>query len=66
MKDWNNLSKYLQSADINDLTLGWQDLNLLSHPNATLATQTRQARASGATLNYSLSYYADILSMIIG
>ena len=36
----------------NDLTIGWQNLNLLSHPNATLAPQARQARASGENLNY--------------
>ena len=36
----------------NDLTVGWQNLNLLSHPNATLAPQARQARASGENLNY--------------
>ena len=29
----------------NDLTIGWKNLNLLSHPNAILAPQTRQARA---------------------
>ena len=33
----------------NDLTIGWQNLNPLSHPNATLAPQ---ARASGENLNY--------------
>ena len=33
----------------NDLTIGWQNLNLLSHSNATLAPQ---ARASGENLNY--------------
>ena len=32
--------------------MGWQNLNPLSHPNATLAPQTRQARASGENLNY--------------
>ena len=32
--------------------VGWQNLNLLSHPNATLATLARQARASGEDLNY--------------
>ena len=37
----------------NDLTIGWQNLNLLSHPNAT---QAPQARASGKILNYSLSH----------
>ena len=37
---------------INDHTIGWQNLNLLSHPNATLAPQQRQARASGENLNY--------------
>ena len=31
----------------NDLTIGWQNLNLLSHTNATLAPQARQARDSG-------------------
>ena len=36
----------------NDHTIGWQKLNLLSHPNATLALQARQARASGENLNY--------------
>ena len=37
---------------INDLTIEWQNLNLLSHPNATLAPQ---ARTSGEILNYLLS-----------
>ena len=36
----------------NDLTIGWQNLNLLSHTNATLAPQARQAKASGENLNY--------------
>ena len=36
----------------NDLTIGWQKLNPLYHPNATLAPQERQARASGENLNY--------------
>ena len=36
----------------NDLTIGWQNLNLLSYPNATLVLQARQARASGENLNY--------------
>ena len=53
----------------NDLTLGWQNLNTLSHPNATLARQARvsgenwnyetlapQARPSGEIMNYSLSH----------
>ena len=31
---------------------GWQNLNLLSHPNAILASQARQAKASGEKLNY--------------
>ena len=34
----------------NDLTIGWQNLNALTHPNATLAPQARQAGASGAIL----------------
>ena len=36
----------------NDLTIGWQKLNQLSHPNATIASQARQARPSGENLNY--------------
>ena len=43
----------IKSAEYNDLTIGWQKLNPLSHPNnATLDPQTRQARASGESLNY--------------
>ena len=52
-------------SSANDLTTGWQNLNLLSHPNATLAPHAWQARVSGENLNYSLSRYSDILSMII-
>ena len=40
----------LDSNIFNDLTIGWQNLNLLSHPNATIA---RQARTSGGNLNYT-------------
>ena len=36
----------------NDLTIGWQNLNPLSQPNATLAQQARQTRPSGENLNY--------------
>ena len=35
------------TVESNDLTIGWQNLNLLNHPNATLAPQTRESRASG-------------------
>ena len=38
----------------NNLTIGWQNLNMLSHPIATLAPQARQARQaklSGEILN---------------
>ena len=41
-----------QSSNTNDLTIGWQNLNPLSHPNATLAPQARQVRTSGENLNY--------------
>ena len=34
------------------LTIGWQNLNPLSHPNATLALQAPQARLIGENLNY--------------
>ena len=37
----------------NDLTIGWQYLNPLSRPNAALAPQARQARASGENWNYA-------------
>ena len=36
----------------NYLTVGWQNLNPLSHPKATLAPQARQARVSGENFNY--------------
>ena len=36
----------------NDHDIGWQNLNQLSHPSATLSPQARQARASGENLNY--------------
>ena len=36
----------------NDPTIGWQKLNLLSHPNATLVLQAGQERASSENLNY--------------
>ena len=60
------------TGDHNDLTMGCQNLNPLSHPNATLApqawvsgenlnyviltTKARQARASGEILNFLLSH----------
>ena len=37
----------------NDHTIGWQNLNTLSHPNATLAPQAMLARASGENFNYT-------------
>ena len=40
------------AAPVNDLTIGWQNLNPLSHPNATLEPQARQVRASDENLNY--------------
>ena len=40
-------------SDINDLTIGWQNLNPLSHTNATLAPQARQSRGSSENLNYA-------------
>ena len=41
-----------ESPSANDLTIELQNLNPLSHHNATLAQQTRQARASGENLKY--------------
>ena len=35
------MSAVQQWAAANDLTIGWQNSNLLSHPNATLALQAR-------------------------
>ena len=43
---------FLFFALLNDHTIGWQNLNLLSHPKATLAPHARQARASGENFNY--------------
>ena len=45
--------EYITTPQLNDLTKGWQNLNPLSHPNATLVPQARQARASGENLNYT-------------
>ena len=42
----------IQLSELNDHTLGWLNSNLLSHPNATLAPQARQAMASGENFNY--------------
>ena len=42
----------IMSTESNDHIIGWQKLNLLSLPNATLALLARQARASGENLNY--------------
>ena len=44
--------KLSHSSMSNDHTLEWQNLNAPSHPNATLAPQARQARASGENLYY--------------
>ena len=44
--------EYIPTPQLNDHTIGWQNLNLLSHPTATLEPQARQARASGKNLNY--------------
>ena len=49
----------------NNLTIGWQNLNMLSHPDTTQAPQARQGRPSGEILNYLVSCIPDILSMII-
>ena len=47
---------------LNDLTIGWLNLNSLSHPNATLAPQ---ARPSCEILNYLLSCQSDILVRLL-
>ena len=41
-----------RSELFNDLTIEWNNLNPLSHPNATLVPQARQAKASSENLNY--------------
>ena len=43
---------YLNPHLTNDHTIGYSNLNMLSHSNATLAPQANQARASGENLNY--------------
>ena len=64
-------------VSLNDLTIGWQNLNSLRQPNETLAPKARQAmdscenlnymklapqaRASGEILNYLLTCWSDIL-----
>ena len=66
---WHIVKQLRQHVWNNDLTIGWQNLNSLSHPNATLAPQARassenlyyetlapQARPSGEILNYLLSH----------
>ena len=68
---WN--MKFMMAGS-NALTIGWQNLNPLSHPNAILAPNARasgedlnymtlapQARPSGEILNYLLSHLSDIL-----
>ena len=47
-----NKSALVKKSFVNDLSVGWQNLNLLSHPYATLAPQTRQSRASAENLKY--------------
>ena len=57
--EWNNnyssaayWTAFLMLTRLNDLTIGWQNINPLSHPSATVVPQIRQARASGENLNY--------------
>ena len=45
-------SQHLSSLSTNDLTIGWQKLNPLSHSNSTPVPGARQAKASGENLNY--------------
>ena len=45
-----SLSSFGDCLQSNDLPIGWQNLNLLSHP--IMATLVSQARASGENLNY--------------
>ena len=44
---WRMFCVLARSEQLNDLTTGWQNLDMLSHHNATLAPQARQARDSG-------------------
>ena len=46
-------SPIMLTGEQNDLTIGWQNLNPLIHPNATLAPQAKQARTSGENMNYT-------------
>ena len=48
----NNLNYilYEKYTPLNYHTIGWQNLNPLSHPNSTLAPQARQAKPSGENL----------------
>ena len=47
-----NYNLYEKYTPLNDHTIGWQNLNPLSHPNSTLAPQARQAWVSGENFNY--------------
>jgi len=49
---WRMFCVLARSEQLNDLTIGWQSLNLPSRPGAALAPQARQAGDSGENLNY--------------
>ena len=44
------MSRTLSQVIKNDLSIGWKNFNLLSHPNATLAPQARQASMISVSL----------------
>ena len=55
----------LESLETNDLTLGWQNSDPLSHPKCNnSATIARQASASGELLAESLYIYPDKIILL--
>ena len=48
----SNHGLQLKCSQSNDLTIGLQNVNLLSHPNTILAPKARQARDSSENSNY--------------
>ena len=54
LRDTFILALFKQRSDnTNDHSIGYSNGRLLSHPNATLVLQARQARAGGENLNYA-------------
>ena len=42
----------IETDRLNDLTIGWQNLNPLSHPKCNTSTTSKASKGSGDNLNY--------------